>query len=183
LTEQIIKNLIDSHLKKWVDNGLNQIQDNVELEMADPNQDKNEEGNIWFPINSKVTNAEIEEFENRIGHKFPDDYKFFLKHKHFYELIISQATFCSHQVNTWKESFSEMIFNTYPVDFIGKGYIPFIIWSDWGLLCFDTNRNKEDNNYPIVVWDHEMTDEFQEVYKSFFDLISKLDEEDIKNIS
>jgi hypothetical protein len=25
------------------------------------------------------------------------------------------------------------------------------------------------------VWDHEMTDEFQEVYKSFFDLISKLD--------
>jgi hypothetical protein len=28
-----------------------------------------------------------------------------------------------------------------------------------------------------------MTDEFQEVYKSFFDLISKLDEEDKKNIS
>ena len=184
MKEQTIKNIVDIYLKKWVDNELNRTPIDIEPEMADPNQDKNEEWRTWFSIDSKVTDAEIEEMENRIGHKFPSDYKTFLKHKHFYELQISEASFCEHPVNTWRASLTEMIFDGYPTEFlIDKGYIPFINWSDWGLLCFDTNRNEDDKNYPIVLWDHEIADEFQDLYKDFYDLITKLDELETKNIS
>jgi hypothetical protein len=55
-------------------------------------------------------------------------------------------------------------------------------WSDWGLLCFDTNRNKDDKNYPVVLWDYEMADKFQDQYKDFYDLLTKLDVEERKNI-
>lgn len=184
MKEQKIKNIIDTYLKKWVDIELNKLPGQIETEMSDPNQDKNEEWRIWFPIDSNVTDSEIEEIEGRIGHIFPDDYKTFLKHKHFYELQIFEASFCEHPVNTWRASLTEMIFDGYPREFlIDKGYIPFINWSDWGLLCFDTNRNQGDNNYPIVLWDHETADEFQEQYQDFYDLIIKLDEKERKNIS
>ena len=110
MKEQTIKNIIDTYFKKWVDIELNKLPEQIETEMSDPNQDKNEEWRIWFPIDSKVTDSEIEEIEGRIGHIFPDDYKTFLKHKHFYELQIFQASFCEHPVNTWRASLSEMIF-------------------------------------------------------------------------
>lgn len=77
-----------------------------------------------------------------------------------------------------------MIFDGYPTEFlIEKGYVPFAVWSDWGLLCFDTNRNKEDNNYPVVLWDHETADEVNDEYKDFFDLLTEIDLEEKKNIS
>jgi len=181
---QIIKNIIDTYLKKLIDVGLNKFPGKIETEMSDPNQDKNEEWYIWFPIESKVTDSEIEEIEGRIGHKFPDDYKTFLKHKHFYELQISEASFCKHPVNTWRASLIEMIFEGYPKEFlIDKGYIPFINWSDWGLLCFDTNKNQSDRNYPIVLWDQEKVDEVQDQYQHFYDLMLRLDEKERKNNS
>lgn len=184
MKEQTIKNIIDQYLKKWVDNELNSLPINIEPEMADPNQDKNEEWKTWFPIDSKVTNTEIEEIENRIGHKFPKDYKTFLKHKHFYELQISEASFCENPVNTWRASLSEIIFNGFSSGFlIEKGFIPFANWSDWGVLCFDTNRNKDDENYPVVLWDHDAADKFQDKYKDFYELITKLDHEETKNNS
>ena len=72
-----------------------------------------------------------------------------------------------------------MIFDGYPREYlIDKGYVPFADWSDWGLLCFDTNRNTNDHNYPIVLWDHEIADEVQDLYKNFYDLLVKLDEEE-----
>lgn len=184
MRDETIKKIIDSHLKKLIDNGLNTLPINVEIEMSDQNQDKNEEWKTWFPIDSKVTDIQIEEIENRIGHKFPNDYKTFLKHKHFYELQISEASFCEHPVNKWRASLTEMIYGGYPTEFlIEKGYIPFINWSDWGLLCFDTNKNSGDCNYPIVLWDHEMAEEFEEKSKDFFELIIALDREEMKNIS
>ncbi|WP_199563195.1 hypothetical protein [Runella aurantiaca] len=100
MKEQKIKNIIDTYLKKWVDIELNKLPGQIETEMSDPNQDKNEEWRIWLPIDSKVTDSEIEEIEGRIRHIFPDDYKAFLKHKHFYELQIFEASFCEHPVNT-----------------------------------------------------------------------------------
>lgn len=180
MKSQTINNIIDTYLKKWLDNELNKLPIAIEPEMADPAQDKNEEWRTWYPVDSKVTAAEIGEIEGRIGHKFPDDYKTFLKHKHFYELHISDATFCEHPVNTWRASLTNMVFDGYPTGFlIDKGYIPFANWSDWGLLCFDTNgNNNDDNNYPIVLWDHEIADEFKDMAQDFYGLIIKLDEEE-----
>lgn len=179
MKEQVIRNIVDVYLKKLVDNELNTLPVAIEPEMADPDQDATEEWRTWLPIDSKVTDNEIEEMEGRIGHKYPDDYKTFLKHKHFYELQISQVSFCEHAVNTWRASVANMIFGGYPTEFlIDKGYIPFGNWSDWGLVCFDANRNKVDNNYPIVLWDHEIANEFQELSPDFHELLLKLDEED-----
>ncbi|HEV8512419.1 MAG TPA: SMI1/KNR4 family protein, partial [Cyclobacteriaceae bacterium] len=138
MKEQAIRSIIDTYLKKRVDIELNKLPIQIEIEMSDPNQDKTEEWRIWHPIDSKVTDSEIEEIQDRIGHKLPDDYKTFLKHKHFYELHISQVSFCRHPVNTWRAQLTKMIFEGYPTEYlIEKGYIPFADWSDWGLLCFD----------------------------------------------
>ena len=183
MKEQTIKSIIDTYLKKWVEIELNKLPIYIEPEMADPNQDKKEEWRIWFPIDSKVTDSEIAEFESRLGHKLPIDYKTFLKHKHFYELQISEVSFCKHPINTWRAKQTEMIFDGYPTEFlIEKGYVPFAVWSDWGLLCFDTNRNNEDNNYPIVLWDHETAEEVNDEYKDFYDLLIEIDLEEKKNI-
>ncbi len=184
MKEQTIKNIIDTYLKKWVDLELNSMPGDVEPEMADPDQDKEDEWRTWIPVTGKVKDSEIEEIEIRTGHPFPDDYKTFLKHRHFYELQIAEVSFCEHPVNTWRASLSEMIFNGYPRELlIGKGYIPFAGWSDWGLLCFDTSRNQADRNYPVVLWDHEREDEFRDQYRDFYDLMIKLDEEERKKIS
>jgi hypothetical protein len=55
--------------------------------------------------------AEIEEIEGRIGYSLPDDYKTLLKHKHFYELKISEVSFPEHPVNSWRARLHEMIPN------------------------------------------------------------------------
>lgn len=178
MKEQLIKNIISSHLEKWVEMGANKLSTQIETEMSDINQDMSEEWRTWFPVNSKVTDEEIIELENRIGYKFPEDYKTFLKHKHFYELQISEISFCEHPVNSWRASLTEMIFDGYPKEFlIDKGYIPFANWSDWGMLCFDTNKNQDDKNYPIVLWDHELGNEVQYQYENFYDMIEKINQE------
>lgn len=182
MNEQKIKHIINTHLKIWQELKLNKIPGQIESEMSDPNQDPTEEWRIWFPIDSKATDEEIEKVEKRIGSKLPDDYKTLLKHKHFYDLHISEASFCRHPVKTWTSKLTEMIFESYPTEYLTeKGYIPFADWSDWGLLCFDTNRGKTDNNYPIVLWDHETPDQVEDQYRNFFDLIINLDLEESIN--
>ncbi|GAB4056506.1 SMI1/KNR4 family protein [Spirosoma litoris] len=176
MSEVTIKEIIDKHLNKWVATGLNHLPMSIEKEMADANQNEDEEWRIWLPIPSKVTDQEIKDFEDQIGYKLPDTYKIFLKHKHFYELQIWQASFCRHPVNIWRAAQVRMIFDGYPTEFlIDKGYIPFADWSDWGHLCFDTNQVSGDNNYPIVLWDHEIAEEVEKLYEDFFDLLIKLD--------
>lgn len=184
MKEQTIKDIIEIYLKKEVALGLNKLPIKIEEEMSDPNQDKREEWRVWLPIDSKVTNNEIKEIEDRIEHKFPDDYKTFLKYKHFYRLYISEVEFSPHPVNIWRKELTELIFDGYPTEYlIEKGYVPFANWSDWGLLCFDTNRNQGNNNYPIVLWDHEIANEVQDEYKDFYNLIIQLDEDERKKNS
>jgi hypothetical protein len=178
MKEQKIKEIIDSYLSSLVKVEANRLPGQIEVEMSDTDQDPDEEWRIWYPINSKVTNSELEDFENKIGYKLPDDYKIFLKHKHFYELYMSEMLFCKHPVNTWQTEQIKNIFDTYAPEYlIAKGYLPFADWSDWGVLCFDTNRNKEDCNYPIVLWDHEVFDEVEDHATNFFDMITELYED------
>lgn len=59
MKEQLIKTKIDFYLKKWVDIELNKLPGQIETEMSDPNQDKQEEWRIWFPIDSKVTQVKL----------------------------------------------------------------------------------------------------------------------------
>lgn len=176
--EYTIKKTVDTYLQVFIEADMNKLPDEIEIEMADLNQDPEEEWRIWLPIDSKVTDTEIDNFEEQLGYKLPSDYKVFLKYKHFYELRISEASFCKHPVNKWRDHLKEMIFNGWPHEYMfNKGFIHFADWSDWGALCFDTNRNSSNNDYPIVLWDHDRPLEIQDVSPSFFDLIIKLDNE------
>lgn len=173
-----INDIIDAHLKLCVENELNKHPGEIEAEMADHTQVPEEDWRTWFPIDSKVTEADIESFEKQLGYKLPEDYKTFLKYKHFYELQISEASFCRHPVNTWLKHQHTMIFDGWPAEeLIEKGLIPFADWSDWGLLCFNTNSDFGGKDYPIVLWDHDDRDEVKQVADNFKDLVIRLNKE------
>jgi SMI1-KNR4 cell-wall len=177
MKENKIAEIVDKYLKWLIDNHLNKLPIEISIEMADINQDVNEEWRTWFPIKSTVTDEDIIAFESLIAHKLPEDYKIFLKHKHFYELYITnQVSLCSHPIGSWKQKLSEMIFEGYPTEFlIDKGLIPFAGWSDWGLLCFNTNDSKKNYDYSIVLWNHDSPDSFEYQYENFMSMLLSLD--------
>ena len=179
-----MEKIIDKYLDELISIELNKLPRQIVSEMSDPNQDKNEEWRIWNPIQSTVTDEEIKEFESRLGHNLPESYTKFLKHKHFYELQIGECSFCEHPARIWRASLSEMIFDGYPREFlIDTGRIPFANWSDWGLLCFDTTVENQNSDHPIVLWDHEVFDEFESKYPNFDNMIIELDKDEKENAS
>ena len=145
---------------------------NMPSEMIDLDVKQNEDWIPWKAITSKVTDKDILELENKIELKYPLLYKEFLKYKHFYELEnIAEITFFKHCVRDWKKYLLDQYFESWePDEIIKKGFIPFADYSDWGIVCFDTNR-MEDNDCPIIMFDHEtLYDEpvpFEELYPSF----------------
>jgi hypothetical protein len=178
MTDKLITEIVDTYLKDAIDSGVNKLPGVIAPEMQDPSAMGDSEWKTWMPINSKATDKEIAELEVAIGHKLPVDYIFFLKYKHFCELYIGEARMCRHPVNTWQASLNEMIFNGNPREFlIDKGFIPFADMSDWGLLCFDTNRGYLTANYPIVLWDHESPDWNKDYAPSFRMALRRLDKD------
>ena len=175
MNQKKIEEIVDKFLKLWIEIGQNTWDGAVEPEMSDPNQDKQEEFQTWFPIDSTLSDFDLEELESLIGYPLPTDYKEFLKYKHFYALVIG-VEFCSHPIHTWKKALSEMIFESFTNEYlIEKGLIPFADFGGIGFLCFDTNINPGDNNYPVVKWDHE--DGIELYSANFLELMIKLDKE------
>lgn len=170
-----MEEIVNKYLNEIIFLEINSKPGEVETEMLDNSLDNNGEWKNWFPIPSTVTDSELLELEKEIGHKFPDSYKKFLKIKHFYELYISECSFCSHPINTWRDKLKEMIFDGYSREnLIDIGIIPFANWSDWGLLCFDTSVKCKNNEYPIVLWDHEIYDQFELQYSNFETMLTEL---------
>ena len=174
-----MEEIIDKHLKLWVDNDLNYLPIQIEREMLGSSKPTDDGWYMWKPIPSQIEDSEISQFEEYIGYSYPKDYKRFLKHMHFYDLQISECAFCPHPINSWKKALSKFIFQGYPKELtLFRGKIPFANWSDWGLLCFDTNLVEPNNtDYPIVLWDHEYQDEFEYKYPNFETMIHELDKE------
>lgn len=168
--------IIDKHLDKIIRWRINALPRNIASEMRSYQVCEDEDWFFWLPVVSKVSDDEIAQWEDRIGHPLPQSYQTFLKHKHFYELLISEASFFEHPIHTWQESLAEVVFseNTQPC-LLDKGYLPFAHWSDWGYLCFDTNRNTENHDYSVVLWDHENADEVQDFAEDFASLLYQLD--------
>lgn len=159
---------------------------NMPLEMIDNPINPNNDWIPWKAIPSKVTDQDILELENKIELKYPGLYIDFLKYKHFYELEnIADITFFKHCVRDWKNYLLDQYFEYWdPEELIYKGFIPFANYSDWGIVCFDTNRSNS-NDCPIVMFDQEtLYDQpvaYEDLYESF-ELMSKalLDEFDIE---
>ncbi|MEO0896853.1 MAG: SMI1/KNR4 family protein [Bacteroidota bacterium] len=175
-----MEDIIEKHLQEWEAKGLNQLPDEVAVEMSDPEQDEDEEWRIWKAIPSTVTEAELKAVEALIGYELPPSYKRFLGYKHFYEFKIGPCTFCSHPIHYWRGCLSEMIFRTYPEEYLmGKGLIPFAAWSDWGALCFDSS-NRVGNEYQIVRWDHEKPHETELIFNNINHLLNDLDKNSVE---
>lgn len=173
--------IIDNYLQQLLDSELNATPGEVAPEMFEKGPDA-EGWTTWKPIASTVMDAELAELEKTIGYPLPESYKNFLKHKHFYELYIDQASFNKHTIRTWRQEITDRIFDSWPTEYmIDKGYIHFADWSDWGALCFDTTKNSPSANYPVVLWDHEDEDNFHWMANDFESLLLHLDQEAIKN--
>jgi hypothetical protein len=132
----------------------------------------------WLPIASTATDEELATLESLIGYQLPADYKAFLQYKHFYELLIGQAEFFAHPVGDWMNGLlSEYQFNQ-PTSLLHKSLIPFANWGGAGnLLCFNASQNDSSCDYPVVVWDHESADYFEDFSLSFSRSLVQLDAE------
>ncbi len=152
---------------------------NMPNEMIDKSVNQKDDWIPWKAIPSIVTDKDLTELEDKIGLKYPKIYKDFLKYKHFYELEnIEEITFFKHCIRDWKNDLLEQYFEYWePDELIKKGFIPFADYSDWGIVCFDSNRMK-NNDCPIVRFDHEtLYDEpvpNEELYLNFEIMIKDL---------
>jgi hypothetical protein len=182
MKSRIIKKIINKHLDNWVDKELNILPTTIESDMVDPLH-MPDTWNKWLPVECQISDDELNSLEKTIGAPLPEDYKTFLKHKHFYELHIDEAIFYKHPKSTWKDCLSRMMLQKYPPQhLINKGYIPFVKWSDWGVLCFDTNRNY-NTDYPIVLWESEIPDIYHRAYENFFEFLTTVDNNTFQSIN
>lgn len=131
---------------------------NMPEEMIDKTQKRSNDWIPWKAVASRVTDEDITELENSIGLKYPDLYVELLKYKHYYELDNpKQITFYRHCVRDWKQELLDIYFHSWKPDrIIREGYIPFANYSDWGIICFDTNITTDSNRYPVIMIDHEL---------------------------
>ena len=154
--EKIIDDALDKMAKEEI--LMSRPDPNMPIEMFDPNIPSESDWKGWKPIPSVLDDSDLNKLEKMIGIELPLSYRHFLKHKHFYELEISDyaVNLHAHLPDKSLESFKELFFEYFdPGYLIEKGLICFADFQDYGLLCFDSNIKRENNEYPIVFIDHE----------------------------
>lgn len=141
-------------------------------EMIESEDPKNKSLKIWKPIASTITDEELNELENKIAKKLPKSYREFLKYKFFKEFMLEDygIDFPSHLPNKTIADILERN-DIFEDDFMPKGLIYFADFSDWGMLCFDTNQEREDGEFPIVMIDHEDMETSHLYAENFRDLL------------
>ncbi|MEW8101054.1 MAG: SMI1/KNR4 family protein [Candidatus Thiodiazotropha endolucinida] len=155
-----IEEIIDSALEYWIEKEVNSIPGDVPSDMRTGKVE--DDWVYWKPITSAVTEDEISAFEKDLGIKLPRELVSIIKHKHFVELHIGEVEIFSMPSKGWQFSISQGIYDSWPSEFIiNKGYLPFAVYSDWGLWCFNLNEEEKEGIYPIYLWDHEDADNFQ----------------------
>jgi len=129
----------------------------------------------WKPVASTVSDSELDEFEKEIKYPLPHSFRSYLKHKHFYELSLPDFA-VNLRGNVSGRTISGMrnlVFNSFvPELLIGKGYIYFADFHDYGLLCFDANEVRNENEYAIVYIDHENLEDVHTYASNFYDLLT-----------
>lgn len=128
----------------------------------------------WKPIPSIITDADLDRLERDMGLALPASYKHFLKHKHFLRLRLPDiAIQLPHQPpDTELQELRDMVFNSWDPDLlIGRKYIYFADFHDYGLLCFDARNPAPQNEYPVVWIDHEDLEVALDYANDFHDLL------------
>ncbi len=130
----------------------------VPPEMFDPSIASSDDWKGWKPVPSVIDDNDLDRLEKEIGHSLPPSYREFLKHKHFYGLLLDDGAvyFPAHVPDKSLNFLWDYVFNYMdPEMIIGRGYIYFADLVDSGALCFDTNRYDGGGECPIVYLDHE----------------------------
>jgi hypothetical protein len=174
MNTQPIYDFVDRSLKSLEASDLMRRPDNdMPKEMIDETKESVDDWIPWKPIKSTVTDNDLLEIEQITGRKFPESYKSFLKYKHFYELDSPDpmdVCFFKHPIRQWKNEFIKYYsYDWVKERLIGMGFIPFADHHDWGIICFDTNRNKESGEYPVIMIDHELVFDDPTPYETFGD--------------
>ncbi len=155
-----ITGLIDQSLAEWERKKLNCTPGAIPEAMR--TGEVQDDWQYWRAINSTVTDEDIQEMERLLGVRISKQYQEILRHKHFIELQIGEASIFPHPVEGWKSHITKAVFAGYPKELlIEKGYLPFADYSDWGLLCFRVTAPNADEEYPVYQWDHERPEKFE----------------------
>ncbi|MFT5917598.1 MAG: hypothetical protein ACJAWV_003915 [Flammeovirgaceae bacterium] len=132
-------------------------------------------GNIdEISVLNNISNKDITDLEKTIGYKLPESYKYFLQYKYSHKLKLDDISIQlflptpTERLNKIKESIFEY---HEPEEIIGKGYIYFADFHDYGLLCFNANEKMKDNEYKIVYIDHEDSEEIHPYAQNFRELL------------
>ncbi|MFT5890366.1 MAG: hypothetical protein ACI9Y7_000456 [Dokdonia sp.] len=174
ISEYIDKSLSNLKLK----NLMFHPHPNMPIEMIDKKVEQKDDWIPWKAPSSNVKTKDIIELENKIELKYPKLYIEFLQYKHFYELEnIAEISFFKHCSRDWKSELLEQYFDYWePDEIINKGFIPFADYSDWGIVCLNTNK-MHNNDCPIIMFDHEtLYNEpvnFEELYPNFETIIKE----------
>ncbi len=143
-------------------------------EMLDSSIETSNDWKGWKPIASIIDDNDLNNLEIKIGYKLPLSYREFLKYKHFIELKIpdNAVNFPKHLPDKELNFLLELVFNyMIPEQIIGKGFIYFADFEDYGILCFDTNEQNENNEYPIVYVDNYDLKEIHLYANNFLELL------------
>ena len=186
MSHENIISIIDSILNEAERCDLNIIEEErVPSEMLDASKEGYDGMKYWKSVPSTVTDNDLKEIEEKIGRELPFSYKAFLKHKHFCELLIDSASFMDHSIGKWKQALlNRMMDESNKQHLFDKGFIPFCNYDDWGLLCFDTKNAKENNEYPVVLWDMDAPTKVEELFPDFNSMITELGkrQQDLQNL-
>ena len=115
-----------------------------------------EEYACWKPIPSTFTDKELKALESLYGYPLPAAYLYFLQQLHFIELYMDQNSlaFFPSFPRQLASGFKDILKKYFP-HLPARGFLPFANYDDWGVACFDARHPAPDNDYPIVVLDHE----------------------------
>src|SRR5687768_13133137 len=82
-----IKKTVDDALKEMSKEKIRMmVPGDISAEMLDDTIEPMDDWRGWRPIDSIVTDTDIEKFEKQIGITLPTSYREYLKYKHFYNL-------------------------------------------------------------------------------------------------
>jgi hypothetical protein len=169
--DSIVEKCLDEMSKEKI---LMMMPGDIPEEMLDRSIEPSDDWRGWKPVNSIVDDHDLDEVEKKIGHKLPLTYREFLKYKHWYSLRIPDRSvnFPHHKPDKKLSFLSDYVFEYMePELIIGRGYIYFADFEDYGLLCFDTNQKAENNEYRIVYIDHEDLDDIHVYANNFTELL------------
>src|SRR5688572_12449893 len=158
-----LKKVVDKAFEDMLkEKTLMKVPGKVPAEMLDPSMPATDDWKGWKPIDSIITDEDINKFENKVGIGLPKSYRGFLKYKHFYALRIPDraVNLPAHLPDKTLPALNEFVFDYNEPDLIiGRRYINFADFQDYGHLCFDANQPAPDNEYKVVYINHENLDD------------------------